>query len=65
MNRDKQAFKDWIEKDVGLGQYYELFVENGIESMKVVELLEERDLIDMGITKIGHQIKFLNAIDSL
>ena len=65
MDKDEQEFKDWIEKKIKLEQYYDVFVENGITTLHVVALLEEKDLVDMGITKIGHKKQILSEIKLL
>eukprot|EP01084_Bolivina_argentea_P227205 383750_1 len=34
-NKEKKEFKHWIENVVKLPEYYDLFIENGVENMKV------------------------------
>ena len=50
---------------VRLKEYESIFVSNGIDSMEIVKSLNKDYLKEMGITKIGHQIKLLNAVDAL
>ena len=57
--------KRWLDDVVRLNEYESLFKLNGIDSMHIVKSLNKDHLKEMGITKIGHQIKLLNAIDSL
>ena len=57
--------KRWLNDVVRLKEYESIFVSNGIDSMEIVKSLNKDYLKEMGITKIGHQIKFLNAVDAL
>ena len=57
--------KRWLNDVVKLKQYESVFIENGIDSMEIVGLINKDHLKEMGITKIGHQIKILNAINCL
>ena len=65
MDKEKQEFKDWIEKQLKLPEYYDVLVENGIDKLSVVQLLTKDELQEMGITKIGHKIQILKEIQSL
>jgi len=53
----------WLNS-IGLGQYLELFDENGIDSEIIHELTND-DLKDIGITRLGDRKKILLAISRL
>lgn len=55
-------FEDWLVNTMYLGQYYDIFVDNGFDAMISVCELKDRDLINMGINKKGHRIKILKGI---
>ena len=48
----------FVEQECGLPMYKKLFMEHHVTG-KIVGLITKQDLIDMGITKIGHQIRLL------
>ncbi|KAM9373772.1 diacylglycerol kinase delta-like [Phaethornis superciliosus] len=53
----------WLEA-LGLGEYREIFVRHDIQGSELI-LLERRDLKDLGITKVGHMKRILQAIKEL
>ncbi|XP_071613954.1 diacylglycerol kinase delta-like isoform X3 [Heliangelus exortis] len=53
----------WLEA-LGLGEYREFFVRHDIQGSELI-LLERRDLKDLGITKVGHMKRILQAIKEL
>eukprot|EP01084_Bolivina_argentea_P027908 51855_1 len=61
----QENVKQWLEKSVKLPQYYNLFMENGIEHLSIVSLLTIHTIKAIGIDKIGHQLKILNEVDKL
>eukprot|EP01083_Nonionella_stella_P071902 193462_1 len=65
INPEQQKLKQWLESDVRLPQYYNVFVENGIEDLTTAALLTMETLKAMGIDKIGHQMKVLNMVIKL
>ena len=64
-NPEQQKLKSWLENNVKLPQYYETFVENGIDDLDTVKLLTMETIKGMGIDKIGHQMKILNQVTKL
>jgi len=48
----------FVAQECMLPEYKQLFVKHSVTG-KIVGLLTKQDLIDMGITKIGHQIRLL------
>jgi hypothetical protein len=57
-----QQLAEWLE-GVGLGQYAQLFAENGIE-LSVLPDLTDQDLEKLGVV-VGHRRKMLRAIAEL
>ncbi|NXS24785.1 DGKH kinase, partial [Mystacornis crossleyi] len=53
----------WLEA-LGLGEYRDIFVRHDIQGSELI-LLERRDLKDLGITKVGHMKRILQAIKEL
>uniref|UniRef100_A0A8D0KZ56 Diacylglycerol kinase n=1 Tax=Strix occidentalis caurina TaxID=311401 RepID=A0A8D0KZ56_STROC len=53
----------WLEV-LGLGEYRDIFVRHDIQGSELI-LLERRDLKDLGITKVGHMKRILQAIKEL
>merc|ERR1712176_659529 len=49
---EEDQFRKWVEQTVGLPQYYDLFVENGVEKLSVVQMFTIKELTMIGITKI-------------
>eukprot|EP01083_Nonionella_stella_P045969 123136_1 len=64
-NPKQQKVKLWLENTVELREYYGLFIENGIVDLSTVALLNMETIKTMGIDKVGHQMKLLNAITKL
>ena len=56
----------WLKNKVELSQYYDLFVENGLDSLKLISKLDdEQSLIDLGVEYKGHRIILLRYIKEL
>mmetsp|Transcript_66820 Transcript_66820/g.59925 ORF Transcript_66820/g.59925 Transcript_66820/m.59925 type:complete len:388 (+) Transcript_66820:84-1247(+) len=53
----------WLKNDVKLDEYYETFIENGLEDMSIITALTEKELDLIGITKLGHKIKIIQEIN--
>eukprot|EP01083_Nonionella_stella_P123908 373707_1 len=64
MDPEQQKVKSWLEK-VRLPQYFDNFMNNGIDELSVVALLDKATLKDIGIDVIGHQMKILNHVKQL
>eukprot|EP00485_Elphidium_margaritaceum_P022665 CAMPEP_0202715886 /NCGR_PEP_ID=MMETSP1385-20130828/95150_1 /ASSEMBLY_ACC=CAM_ASM_000861 /TAXON_ID=933848 /ORGANISM="Elphidium margaritaceum" /LENGTH=81 /DNA_ID=CAMNT_0049377367 /DNA_START=1 /DNA_END=246 /DNA_ORIENTATION=- len=45
--------------------YCRMFIENGFENMAVIKTMTDRDLFDIGITKLGHRKQILSEIQKL
>jgi len=64
-NPKTYAFRNWIEHVVQLPEYFELFVENGVETLEVASMLTVTELSLIGIKKIGHKMQILTAVAAL
>ncbi|KAI1902595.1 hypothetical protein AGOR_G00017550 [Albula goreensis] len=60
---DMEEVAAWLDS-LGLGEYRELFVRHDIQGSELV-LLERQDLKDLGISKVGHVKRILQAIKEL
>eukprot|EP01084_Bolivina_argentea_P157750 274880_1 len=65
INPEQQKLKSWLENKVKLPQYYDVFLNNGIDELSVVAMIDKNTLKDMGIDTIGHQVKILNYAKQL
>ena len=63
--QEQQKLKAWLENTVCLGQYFDVFIENGVEDLDTVKLLTMNEIKGMGVDKIGHQMKLLHQIVKL
>lgn len=61
----KELLKLWMVQTVQLPEYFELFVENGLEELDVVKDIDDKILTEIGIKKVGHRMKLLKHIQSL
>ena len=59
------GLKLWLEKVVGLGEYYGVFIMNGIENVDTMRLITEKELDIIGINKLGHRLLLLDGIRKL
>ena len=57
--------KKWLENDLKLGKYYQLFVQYGLRNKEDVLTLNMEKLDIMGIKTIDDKIKILHHIDKL
>ena len=63
--QNKNELKQWLVNIVQLPEYYDVFIYNGIEDLQTVKLLTISTLKQMGIDKIGHQMKILHKVQEL
>ena len=56
---------NWLRDTVELPQYYDSFIENGFDKMKVIKYMTKQDLKEIGIEKLGHQKLILACIDDI
>lgn len=62
---EEALFRKWVVNTLNYPEYYELFVENGVETINVAKLLTKSELRMIGINKIGHQLKIMQSIEAL
>ncbi|XP_067912625.1 caskin-1 isoform X6 [Heterodontus francisci] len=60
----KNDLMEWLSI-IGLAQYYKTLVENGYENIEFITDITWEDLQEIGITKLGHQKKFMLAVKKL
>ena len=64
-NSKQEAVKKWLKDKVELPQYFDVFIENGFESLDIIkEIQSEQDLNQMGIDKLGHKRKIMKEINA-
>ena len=59
-DNDAQEFREWLDR-LKLSEYYDLFSQNGVEYIKDASGLNDEHLKEIGIDKIGHRMRILNA----
>jgi len=65
-NEDVMKFKMWLKVTVNLMEYYELFIQNGFDSLEMMkEINDVNDLNYIGIPLKAHQLKLMNHIKKL
>lgn len=62
-NDNESSLYLWLKNDVKLDEYFETFIENGLEDMSIITALTEKELDLIGITKLGHKIKIIQEIN--
>ena len=65
MSPEQQKLKSWLENTVKMPDYFDVFIEGGIEDLETVSMLTKNELNDIGISKVGHQVKILGAAKKL
>ncbi|XP_069763431.1 caskin-1 isoform X11 [Narcine bancroftii] len=63
-NYQPNDLMEWLSI-IGLAQYYKTLVENGYENIEFITDITWEDLQEIGITKLGHQKKFMLAVKKL
>ena len=49
----------WLRDHVGLSQYYDMFIDNGIDDMEIIADTTMEDLNNLGYLKLGHRKKII------
>ena len=65
LNPEQQEVKLWLKNKCKLGQYYDVFIKNGIDELSVVALLDQSTLKDIGIDIVGHRMRILDQARQL
>eukprot|EP01084_Bolivina_argentea_P148413 259472_1 len=60
-----KEFRNWITNTVELPEYFQLFIQNGIEDLLTIKLVTMDTLNTIGMQQIGHKLKLLYFIDEL
>eukprot|EP01084_Bolivina_argentea_P270124 459259_1 len=60
-----ELFKRWYDNNLQLPQYYDKFIEAGLNSMIAIKEIKDSDLIELGINKKEHRIKIMQAIKTI
>ena len=58
----KLEVKKWLNEEVHLGEYGDLFINEGFDDMLTVLEMDDNDLIEIGIKKRGHRKKIMMFI---
>ena len=64
-SRGLAAMRRWMNTEVKLPQYLDLFIANGYDDLSVIQDLSIMDLEEMGIEKKGHRMRIVKAISNL
>ena len=62
---DKEKVQKWLEEQVKLPQYFELFIQQGFDDLDSIKDITKDDLNEMGVDKVGHQRKILKNASSI
>ena len=63
MNESELEVRRWLTDFVKLGQYADMFIDDGFDAMETVITMNDDDLMEMGINKKGHRRKILLYIE--
>lgn len=63
--QDAEQLRAWLVDKVRLPEYYDHFTSNGIDDLATAALLTADSLLQIGVDKIGHQMKIMNAVGKL
>ena len=64
-NLKQEQFRLWLINNVGLGQYYDLLIQNGFDSLLTIKYATMNQLKFIGINKIGHRLTLIHHITKL
>ena len=59
------ALGQWLCDGLKLSQYYDKFKEEGFDDISMISHLDNDDLLELGVHKMAHRKKILNAIKLL
>ena len=65
LSPEQQKLKSWLENTVKLPDYFDVLIEGGIDDLETLSMLTKNELNDIGINKVGHQVKILSAAKKL
>eukprot|EP01084_Bolivina_argentea_P133447 235512_1 len=61
----ENAVNVWLRDVVKLPEYIDLFMQNGMDDMTVIEDITMNELNQIGIDKLGHKMRILKAVAKL
>ena len=64
-SKELLEFEKWIKETVKLTDYMKNFEEHDILDLETVVLMNDENLVSIGITKVGHRLRFLKHIGNL
>ena len=64
-NADHEKVKNWLQNIVKLPQYFDIFIENGFDTLHIIKHVTANDLTTIGIDKLGHKIQITQEIIKL
>merc|ERR1711879_330808 len=62
---EKAELRQWMAQKVRLPEYFDLFIDSGIEDLGTAALLSFDTITRIGIDKVGHQMRILNEVEKL
>eukprot|EP01084_Bolivina_argentea_P306450 529561_1 len=62
---EEDKVRIWLRDKIKLPQYFNLFVENGYDDLDIIADMNQDDLREIGINRIGHRKKILKYIKLL
>lgn len=64
-SRNVDEVKEWLITTVELPEYYDTFVQNGLDSLNLIRKMNDNGLMDLGIELKGHRIIIMQYIKQL
>eukprot|EP01083_Nonionella_stella_P028646 78907_1 len=61
----KEVFRVWLENECDMEDYYDVFVQNGIDNLAIVQHVTITDLALLGISNNGHKVRIMQCIQKL
>ena len=62
---EKEKLEAWLCDEVRLEQYFEIFVENGFDTLEAMKMVTIDELNQIGIEKLGHKMIIMKHIVKL
>jgi hypothetical protein len=59
-----ETIEEWL-MSIKMDRYIDSFLQSGYSTMELVAKITIKDLINMGITLVGHQKKIMNSVQTL
>ena len=62
-NDEQQRLYEWLDDKVKLPQYYHTFINNGFDDLQSIMDINDDELKQIGIFKMGHRKKIIKCIE--